>query len=256
MQHPAWQCGGHVDPDPARPGEAGSRDLQRSVQGREAGARIGRRIIPAGLGDPASSRRRDLDDGRRHRGAADADAPPAGAGRRVGPQRRCTPTCSGGCGEPRGSLRSRPTAIATMPRQRSRRSGRSTSRSAGRFPTARDIARPIRRLLAWVHVAGAVNFLDSWRRYAEPRDERGRPGLLFRAERRDRAAARRGSGAAYACRGRATDPRFPRRSFAPTSARRAFRDLVLNAPARSIGEAARAAAADECGRRPDARFRA
>jgi uncharacterized protein (DUF2236 family) len=24
------------------------------------------------------------------------------------------------------------------------------------------------RLLAWVHVAGAVNFLDSWRRYAEP----------------------------------------------------------------------------------------
>ena len=24
-------------------------------------------------------------------------------------------------------------------------------------------------LLAWVHVAGAVNFLDSWRRYAEPR---------------------------------------------------------------------------------------
>ena len=23
-------------------------------------------------------------------------------------------------------------------------------------------------LLAWVHVAGAVNFLDSWRRYAEP----------------------------------------------------------------------------------------
>ena len=25
------------------------------------------------------------------------------------------------------------------------------------------------RLLAWVHVAGAVNFLDGWRRYAEPR---------------------------------------------------------------------------------------
>lgn len=24
-------------------------------------------------------------------------------------------------------------------------------------------------LLAWVHVAGAINFLDSWRRYAEPR---------------------------------------------------------------------------------------
>ena len=24
------------------------------------------------------------------------------------------------------------------------------------------------RLLAWVHVAGAVNFLDGWRRYAEP----------------------------------------------------------------------------------------
>ena len=24
------------------------------------------------------------------------------------------------------------------------------------------------RLLAWVHVAGAINFLDGWRRYAEP----------------------------------------------------------------------------------------
>ena len=27
-------------------------------------------------------------------------------------------------------------------------------------------------LLAWVHVAGAVNFLDGWRRYAEPRMSR------------------------------------------------------------------------------------
>src|SRR6478736_9012478 len=34
-------------------------------------------------------------------------------------------------------------------------------------------------LLAWVHVAGAVNFLDGWRRYAEPRMSRADQDRYF-----------------------------------------------------------------------------
>ena len=35
------------------------------------------------------------------------------------------------------------------------------------------------RLLAWVHVAGAINFLDGWRRYAEPRMSRADQDTYF-----------------------------------------------------------------------------
>ncbi|MFL6761574.1 MAG: oxygenase MpaB family protein [Sphingomicrobium sp.] len=35
------------------------------------------------------------------------------------------------------------------------------------------------RLLAWVHVAGAINFLDGWRRYAEPRMSRADQDAYF-----------------------------------------------------------------------------
>src|SRR5690349_806207 len=34
-------------------------------------------------------------------------------------------------------------------------------------------------LLAWVHVAGAINFLDGWRRYAEPRMSRADQDAYF-----------------------------------------------------------------------------
>ena len=34
-------------------------------------------------------------------------------------------------------------------------------------------------LLAWVHVAGAINFLDGWRRYAEPRMSRSDQDTYF-----------------------------------------------------------------------------
>src|SRR5689334_4479523 len=39
---------------------------------------------------------------------------------------------------------------------------------SGTLPDGSDYRATDPRLLAWVHVAGAVNFLDSWRRYAEP----------------------------------------------------------------------------------------
>ena len=91
-------------------------------------------------------------------------------------------------------------------------------------------------LLAWVHVAGAINFLDGWRRYAEPRmsradqdryfDEAGEVARMLDADPvpRTRAEAERLI-AQFRCELRADE-----RS-------RAFRDLVLKAPAKSLTEA-------------------
>jgi uncharacterized protein (DUF2236 family) len=87
-------------------------------------------------------------------------------------------------------------------------------------------------LLAWVHVAGAINFLDAWRRYAEPamsaRDqdiyfaESGEIALLLNADPvpRSRGAAER-------------LVREFRGELVADDRSRAFRDLVLKAPAPS-----------------------
>jgi len=91
------------------------------------------------------------------------------------------------------------------------------------------------RLLAWVHVAGAVNFLDSWRRYAEPRMSRtdqdsyfaesGEIARLLDADPvpRTRAAAER----------LIAEFRHELRADERT---RTFRDLVLKVPAKSVAE--------------------
>jgi uncharacterized protein (DUF2236 family) len=90
-------------------------------------------------------------------------------------------------------------------------------------------------LLAWVHVAGAVNFLDGWRRYAEPAmsvadqdryfAESGEIARLLDADPvpRTRAEAERLIG----------EFRAELRTDGRT---REFRELVLKAPARSIRE--------------------
>lgn len=90
-------------------------------------------------------------------------------------------------------------------------------------------------LLAWVHVAGAVNFLDGWRRYAEPgmsgadQDryfaESGEIARLLDADPvpQTRAEAEQLIGAF-------------RSELAVDSRTRAFCDLVLKAPARSLAE--------------------
>ena len=90
-------------------------------------------------------------------------------------------------------------------------------------------------LLAWVHVAGAINFLDGWRRYAEPgmsmadQDryfaESGEVARLLHADPvpRTRCEAER----------LIADFRGELRADQRT---RDFRDLVLNAPARSLAE--------------------
>jgi uncharacterized protein (DUF2236 family) len=91
-------------------------------------------------------------------------------------------------------------------------------------------------LLAWVHVAGALNFLDGWRRYAEPRmsladqdryfAESGEVARLFDANPvpRTRVEAERLIAT--------FEPEL--RSDSRTEA---FRDLVLKAPAASLPEA-------------------
>ena len=90
-------------------------------------------------------------------------------------------------------------------------------------------------LLAWVHVAGAVNFLDGWRRYAEPAmsiahqdryfAESGEIARLLDADPvpRTRAEAERLIGEFGA------ELRADERT-------REFRELVLKAPARSFRE--------------------
>ena len=91
------------------------------------------------------------------------------------------------------------------------------------------------RLLAWVRVAGAINFLDSWRRYAEPG--------MSRAE-QDRYFAESGEIARLLD----ADPvpntraeaekqikRF-RTELVADQRTRAFRTLVLKAPAQSLAE--------------------
>jgi uncharacterized protein (DUF2236 family) len=91
-------------------------------------------------------------------------------------------------------------------------------------------------LLAWVHVAGAINFLDGWRRYAEPRMSRadqdryfaesGEIARLLDADPvpQTRSAAER----------LITDFRPELRADERT---RAFRNLVLEAPASSAAAA-------------------
>lgn len=91
-------------------------------------------------------------------------------------------------------------------------------------------------LLAWVHVAGAINFLEGWRRYAEPH--------MSRAD-QDRYFAESGEIARLLN----ADPVPETRAAAEELVRaiqaelcadqrtKAFRDLVLKAPAKSLGEA-------------------
>lgn len=91
-------------------------------------------------------------------------------------------------------------------------------------------------LLAWVHVAGAVNFLDGWRRYAEPRMSSADQDRYF-GESGDVA---RLLDADPVPRTRAEAERLIRDFRAELSAdsrTRSFRDLVLKAPAASVGEA-------------------
>lgn len=92
-------------------------------------------------------------------------------------------------------------------------------------------------LLAWVHVAGAVNFLDGWRRYAEPRMSRRDQDHYFAqsgevARLLDADPVPRTRSEAEGLIGKfQSELRADDRS-------RAFRDLVLKSAAPSLGEGA------------------
>ena len=91
-------------------------------------------------------------------------------------------------------------------------------------------------LLAWVHVAGAVNFLDGWRRYAEPRMSRPDQDRYFA----ESGAIARLLDADPVPQTRAEAERLIaefRQELRADERTRAFRELVLNAPAASIREA-------------------
>jgi uncharacterized protein (DUF2236 family) len=91
-------------------------------------------------------------------------------------------------------------------------------------------------LLAWVHVAGALNFLDAWRRYAEPRMSSADQDRYFC----ESGEIARLLDADPVPRSRLEAERLIRQ-FRPelkTDERTlAFRDLVLKTPAKSLGEA-------------------
>lgn len=92
------------------------------------------------------------------------------------------------------------------------------------------------RLLAWVHVAGAVNFLDGWRRYAEPRMSRADQDRYF-AESGEIARLLDADPVPQSRREAERLIGEFRAELRADDRTRAFRDLVLKAPAPSLAEA-------------------
>ena len=90
-------------------------------------------------------------------------------------------------------------------------------------------------LLAWVHLAGAVNFLDSWRRYAEPTMSARDQDIYFAES--GKVAQLLGADPIPQTR---TEAERLLRTFLPElradDRTRAFSDLILCSPARSIRE--------------------
>lgn len=91
-------------------------------------------------------------------------------------------------------------------------------------------------LLAWVHVAGAINFLDAWRRYAEPRMSRADQDAYFAES--GKVALLLGADPVPRTRAEAEHLiRQFRTELLADDRTRAFRDLVLKAPVKSAAEA-------------------
>ena len=107
---------------------------------------------------------------------------------------------------------------------------------SGTLPDGTEYRATDPRLLAWVHVAGAVNFLGAWRRYAEPRMSRSDQDRYF-AESGEIA---RMLDADPVPRTRAEAERLIgefRGELRAGERTRAFRDLVLKASPKSLTQA-------------------
>lgn len=107
---------------------------------------------------------------------------------------------------------------------------------SGTVPAGGDYRATDPWLLAWVHVAGAFNFLDSWRRYAEPAMTSAdqdryfvESGEIARLLDADPVPKTRGEAERLI--------REFRAELSVDGRTREFRDLVLEAPVRSLAEA-------------------
>ena len=128
------------------------------------------------------------------------------------------------------------------------------SHVVGTLPDGRSYRADDPALLAWVHVAGAMMFLDSWRRYGEPRMSSSDQDLYFAQS--GEIAQRLGADPVPRTRSEAErliDDFRPQLRADERS--RAFRDMVLKAPPRVARRYAGAAASDAGRRRPDAGLR-
>lgn len=91
-------------------------------------------------------------------------------------------------------------------------------------------------LLAWVHVAGAINFLDGWRRYAEPRMSRADQDRYF-AESGEVARLLDADPVPQTRAGAERLIADFRNELRADDRTLAFRELVLDAPPQSLREA-------------------
>ena len=110
------------------------------------------------------------------------------------------------------------------------------SEISGKAPDGSDYRADDPWLLAWVHVAGAIMFLDSWRRYGEPRMTRADQDRYFA----EAGEVPRMLGADPIPQSRGEAERLIaefRVELRADQRTRAFRDLVVNSPARSLAEA-------------------
>lgn len=106
---------------------------------------------------------------------------------------------------------------------------------AGRLPDGSAYRADDPHLLAWVHVAGAILFLDGWRRYGEPRMSRADQDRYFA----EAGVIAQMLGADPVPRSRAQAEQLIgdfRPELRADERSRAFRDLLLNAPAPSIAD--------------------
>lgn len=109
-------------------------------------------------------------------------------------------------------------------------------RVRGTLPDGTEYRADNPHLLAWVHVSGAVMFLDGWRRYGEPRMSRADEDCYFAQA--GEIARMLGADPVPVSRAAADRLIAEFRSALRSDARtRAFRDLVLKAPAPSLREA-------------------
>jgi len=109
------------------------------------------------------------------------------------------------------------------------------SHVVGTLPDGRSYRADDPALLAWVHVAGAMMFLDSWRRYGEPRMSSSDQDLYFAQS--GEIAQRLGADPVPRTRSEAErliDDFRPQLRADERS--RTFRDMVLKAPPRSLGD--------------------